>query len=476
MIDKKLLIEACDSLFKSEIGKKTEAEIYETISKFSMADKLKDGVLIGFSGGSDSVLLLIFFRNFQKKHNIRLKAIHINHMIRGDEADFDEDFCLEFCNALEVEISSYKIDIPKIAADNKTGTEEAARNERYKIFGAVAKAEGFSSIATAHNATDNLETIIFNLMRGSGLSGLCGIAPVRDNILRPIIGLPKSQITQILTDAKIPFVTDKTNFSTEYTRNYIRHKILPSLGRLSQSPEASCKKASDSLRIDEDYIIGEANNIYRENLKDGKIEARLLSDLHPALSSRIIRIMAKEKCDTLPEKFHINKILKLISQNDNFEVALPGAVSFFSENGYAYVDFTKKTKRTFEKNIILKDGFTEIPELSLAVSISDSKIEDFSSNVYKISIQADLQSAIICDRLYIRTRKDGDAYFYGGMTRRVKKLFSDKKIPKAERDFIPIICDGSGIVWIPGFGVRDDSKIKSNNEKTHKYITIYKKI
>ncbi len=476
MIDKNFLAEACDNLFKSETGGKTEAAIHSAISEFSMFDTLKGGVIVGFSGGADSVLLLIFLRNLRKNIDFKLKAIHINHMIRGDDADGDENFCREFCDILGIEFSAYKIDVPKIAAETKIGTEEAARNERYKIFAQIAGNEKFTAIATAHNATDNLETVIFNLMRGTGLSGLCGISPVRGNIIRPLIGLPKSDITKILSDAKIPFVIDKTNFSTEYTRNYIRHEILPSLYRLSQSPEISCKKATDSLRVDDNYITLQAENIYVKNENDGKIEAEFLKSLHPALSSRIIRIMAKKKSGILPEKIHIAKIFELLPINNTFEVALPGGISFFRDRDFCYISDTEKTVSSFKETVFLKEGFNEIPELSIAISISDNKIKDFSSNVYKISIQADLQSAIIYDRLYVRTRRDGDSYFYGGMTRKVKKLFSDKKIPNDKRDLIPLICDSKGIVWIPGFGVRNDTeKSNTDKEKIHKWVTVYEK-
>ncbi len=472
MINKEFLLSACDSVFNTDTGRKAESEIRKTINNFSMMNDIQKGVIVGFSGGADSVLLLIFLLKLRKEANFNLKAIHINHLIRGTDADNDEKFCREFCKALDIDFSSYRMDVPKIANEEHLGLEEAARNIRYKCFEEVLKnCDKFKTIVTAHNATDNLETFIFNLMRGTGSCGLSAISPIRKSIIRPMLSVPKEDITKVLSDAKIPFVTDKTNFSTEYTRNYIRHEILPKFKRLSPSPELSCKKAIDSLRSDDEYISAMAYQFYIENVKDGKIDSNELVSLHFALYVRVLRLMIKEKSPSSPEKVHIDKIFNLLSASENFEVALPGGISFYCRYGICYIDTSSKKSVANVEIIPLKNGFNEIPILDIAIGISDNKNEDFSSNVYKIAIQADLQSAIILGELRVRTKRDGDSYYYGGITRKVKKLFNDKKISPEDRNRIPIICDEKGIVWIPGFGVRDDL----TKTKKHRWITIYKK-
>jgi tRNA(Ile)-lysidine synthase len=171
------------------------------------------------------------------------------------------------------------------------------------------------------------------------------------------------------------------------------------------------------------------------------------------------------------EKVHLDKIVDLLLSSDNFKVSVPGGYTFTAENGDVYFsNEAAKNIKTIEK-VYLSSSFTEIPELGIAISIFDNKYEDFSSNVYKFSIQADLNSAIISGELYVRTKKDGDSYYFGGMTRKLKKLFNDKKIPVSIRSKIPIICDDKGILWVPGFGVRDDG----NKDGHHKWITVYKK-
>ncbi len=473
MIDRNELLCACDNLFNTEHGRQTASLINKAIFDFSMESYIKSGVLVGFSGGADSVLLLIFFRKLQKEQNFKLKAIHINHMIRGTDADSDEEFSREFCEALEIDFESYRIDVPKISCERKRGLEEVARDVRYEAFNEhIDKSSNLGSIAIAHNATDNAETLIFNLMRGSGLKGLCGISPTRDNIFRPLIFIPKSDITQLLTDAKIPFVTDKTNFSVEYTRNYIRHEILPRLCKLSPSPEKAISRVIKNLSADAEYLSNTAKEFILSHSDDGKISVHDLSALSPAILSRVVSIMIQSQTNAMPEQVHIEKIIGLISKNNSFRVDLPGGVSFFSDKFTAYVDATKPREHLTMDEIVLNYGFNEIPELGIGIAVSNDKNTDFSSNVYNFSIQADLYSAIIFGKLCVRTRKAGDAYFYGGIRRRVKKLFCDRKIRETERDRIPIICDDSGIIWIPGFGVRCDG-ISDNNK--HLWISIYKK-
>ncbi len=470
MIDKNSLILSTENVFLSELGSSVISEIEAHLNAYSMLEYIKNGVAVGLSGGADSVLLLIFLVNLRKRFSFALKAIHINHMIRGDEADRDEAFCFELCSALNVEFVSVKRDIPALSKESKCGLEEAARNVRYKEFRALVEADkDIGTIATAHNATDNLETFLFNMLRGSGLSGLCGIAPIKGNIIRPLLTLPKSKISSLLAEANIPFVTDSTNFSCEYSRNYIRNEILPKLSRLSPSAENACTRAIENLRNDRDYLEGLAEDFLKNNYRDGAIDTETLTSAPLSIFARAIRRMSENITDRLPEKTHIDNIRALLLRSRHFEVDLPGEVAFFCRGNKCFIS-KKNTLPRFEGVRILCDGVNTIAELGIDVFLSDTK-EISSSNVYNFSIQADLSSAIILGEIRVRTRKNGDSYFYGGIHRKVKKLMNDKKIPPEKRDRIPVFFDDKGILWIPGFGVRDDSP----SEKKHKWITVYEK-
>lgn len=473
MIDKESLVFACDNLFDSKLGKEIESSVKRVISENNMLPLIKNGVAVGLSGGADSVLLLIILRKMQKELDFTLKALHVNHMIRGESADSDEEFSKDFSQALGIEYESLKADVPSYAKDNRLGTEEAAREIRYNFFKtAVERDERINTIATAHNSTDNLETFIFNFMRGSGIRGLGGIAPIRDNVIRPLIQVSKEDILKLLTDSKIPFVVDETNFSTEYTRNYIRHEILPKLKRLTPSPEQMSSKVISNIRSDAEYLELSAKQFFDANMKNGKIESIKLKSLHPAILSRVIRLMSFDFGAPTPEKIHVDKISHLIKSANRFEVDIPGKAKFISKDSLCYISPKDAADKTTKFEHSLSEGFNEISELNIGIAITSDSSVNYSSNVYKFSIQANLQSVIIKGNLTVRNKSDGDAYFYGGMTRKVKKLFCDKKIPLSKRETIPIITDEKGIIWIPGFGVRDDSP----TEKTNKWVTIYEKI
>lgn len=464
------LLEACDNLFDSELGKKIYTNIIKTVNDFGMQKMLSAGTVVGLSGGADSVLLLIFLRKLRKEHNFNLKAVHINHMIRAADADRDEVFSRNLSKLLDVEFSSYSYDVPRLASERKSGIEETARSVRYEAF-EKSLGNGYSTVATAHNATDNTETFIFNFIRGAGTLGLTAISPVRDNIVRPLITISKEDILALLAENHIPFCTDETNFSCEYTRNYIRHEILPKLKHLSQNPDESSARTIANVRCDSDFIEEYSKLFFKKNYTDGAISASSLRELHKAPLVRVIKRMAKEVTDSVPEKIHFDEIFKLLKTQKNFEIDLPGGIAFYLKDGICHIaekSYPKDKKEIFVK---LKESFNEIPELDIAVGISNGKCEDFSSNVYKFSIQANLLSAIIDGELYLRTRKDGDSYFYGGINRKLKKLFNDKKIPIDKRDLIPVICDSNGILWVPGFGVRDDNP----SEKNSVWITVYEK-
>jgi len=455
-------------LFESKLGAKIYSDALHTIKNYNMDKKLCGGVLVGFSGGADSVMLLCVLKKYAEENGIKkLCAVHLNHMIRGAEAERDEEFSRDFCTALDVEFVSFKRDIPMEAQRLSKGIEETARIVRYSIFEDLLQSRNdISCIAIAHNATDNLETVIFNMMRGAGTAGLAGIAPVRDEIIRPLISTPKPDITSALEEATIPFVVDSTNSETDYKRNYIRAEILPKLRVLSENPEAQAARLSENLRHDNLYIVSEAKRFL--NAFNEKAPAKKLLQLSLAVFSRVISLMAKRGGSFGVEHTHIYKIRKLLEEGNSFSVSLPGGVSFICQQGLCDVDKLNDTEPiSYERK--LKKGINYIPEIDAQIVVSDMPIDNFSSKVYKIAIQRAIDFDIIKGELLVREKRDGDSYVYGGMTRKLKKLFNDKSISPEKRPLIPVICDGEGILWVPGFSVRDGGKKNAENKV---YISI----
>ncbi len=455
------MIKRLELLFSSKAGKNIFDDAVCIIKEHSMDDWLSRGVLVGLSGGPDSVMLLCFLKKYAEKAKVgKILAVHVNHMIRGEEADRDERFSEEICRELGIEFLSVKRDVPNEAKELSLGIEEAARNIRYSIFSDLIQSRNdVSCIAVAHNSTDNLETVILNMMRGSGTRGVAGIPPVRDNIIRPLLYSSKKKIVSALSDATIPFVIDSTNGESEYRRNYVRNEILPMLYRLSDDPEGMVSRSSRNLRCDFEYIEAIADHFLNEQ-SDKTVLREDLSKLHPAVFSRVINEICRRGGATGVEYTHIASITELMSRSDNFEVSLPGQVNFLCRKGKCCVERLLPFD-DIRYDVTLSYGENIIEPLGICIFLSDKPFDDFSSNVYKISIQTSIDFDIIKGDVRVRNKRDGDTYIYGGMTRKLKKLFNDKGISPELRSRVPVFYDDEGILWVKGFSVRDGGCKKS---------------
>jgi tRNA(Ile)-lysidine synthase len=365
-------------------------------------------------------------------------------MIRGEEADRDQEFCRHVCEKYGVELVVYRLDIPTLAKERGKGIEETARDERYRVFEQERSNRGFDAILTAHNADDNVESVIFNLARGAGLNGLCGIKPVNGYILRPLIYLSKDEIFSLCRENNIEYVTDSTNADTDYTRNYIRHKIVPIMRELNPELDYAVSRMSEGLIKDEAFILGQAKEFMSE-YKDGCVKTESISALHQSVRVRVLRLMAKTSLDY--------KSLRACED-----------IIFNSECG-SYIDIGKgkafKKERDYvhflDKNDILPveyayelDGVVYIDELSMAVRTGDTVPDTYSE---EYSVRLDKKG--INGRLLVRSRKDGDKIKVNNMTKKVKRILCDNHIPSHLRDKLPIICDDGGIVALPGLCIRD---------------------
>ena len=456
------MIEKISRLFKSENGKKIYDNILQTVSSDNMQEYIDGGVLLGLSGGADSVMLLCFFIEYKKSRSFSLACAHVNHSIRGEEAERDMKFSENLARMLDVEFISAKLDIPKISKERRLGIEEAARDERYRFFrNIISGRNDLSCVAVAHNSTDNLETVVFNMLRGSGLRGICGINPVRDNIIRPLIRVTKADIESVLRENDIPYCVDSTNFSTDYTRNYIRREILPTFKRLTDNPEFTVGRLCDNVRDSISFIDASADDFITINSFNDKISKTALLSLPRAVLSDVI-IKIAQKYNISLEFTHITKIISLLSKDD-FSYSLPGNLRFICEEGSCYIG-TQIQEKTNGFNFKLNFGINEFSDFDAAIILSEEKIINSSLNVYKIAIQQKFDFDIIEGGVFVRSRLEGDSYVYGNMTHKLKKLFNDRKIPPSRRIFVPIVCDKDGILWPIGFSPRQNSQKNRNNK------------
>ncbi len=445
------MLDLSAEFFESDKGRRLYSKIASSVEKYGMDRMLSGGVLLGFSGGADSVLLLHFLRCYLKNKPSKILCVHINHLIRGEEAFADEEFSRSTCEALGVEFLSKRIDVPSVAAKLGLGLEECARNIRYNEFNEIIRGRNdISAIAVAHNSTDNVETVLLNVLRGAGARGASGIPPVRDNICRPLISASKSEIVEALSSYGIKFVTDSTNLSSDYTRNYVRNEVLPKLRRISNDPEAMFLRMSENLRSDDDYI----NSVADEIIASGSVTTDKLASLHESVFVRVVARMVGDRSSISSASL---RDLRGLLGLKNFRYSLPGGAKFIAEGGVCRIQ--ADDLRDIDYICYVEKDFARLDAINSVFAILDVESKKSYSNIYKKSIQANLRSAIINGRLYLRPKKDGDTVYYGGMTHKLKKLFNDKKIPPSLRSRIPVLCDDSGVVWVPGFGVRDDRPV-----------------
>lgn len=393
-------------------------------------------VVCGYSGGADSTALLFVLKEFLPSD--RIVACHVNHMIRGKEADRDEEHCRKKCERLGIPFVSFRVDVPALAAKEKTGIEEAARNARYSLLTSLAEKEGNAKIAVAHNSNDNAETVIFNLVRGASLKGLGGIPPIRDNIIRPLIEVTRKEIEDYLSELGEDYVTDSTNSDTAYSRNLIRNEVIPLLERIVPSATENISRASKLLREDNRCL----EVLSKEDC---------CKEFTPLLSRRIIDEFSLLTSESLSSA-NISDCIDLIKKGKLWSsVSLPGNKKMvITRDGFAFEEDKDSTEPSSFR-IAIKEGKNETP-FGTVVLI---KIDDCDTNIYNLSIRKTIRFDTIKGTLEARNRTEGDSILYHGHKKSLKKLLNEKKVSASDRKKLIIISDEDGILWIPGVAEKD---------------------
>ncbi|MBQ8133044.1 MAG: tRNA lysidine(34) synthetase TilS [Clostridia bacterium] len=439
-----------------------ENKAAETVAKYNMLCQ-GDTVVIGVSGGADSCALFHFLLSIRERMNLRLIVCHVNHMLRGKEADRDETFVRELCGKNDVEFRLLKIDVAGESKKRKLGTEQCGRDIRYTFFEEIAK-ESDAKIATAHTASDNAETVILNLTRGCGVRGLCGIPPVRDHIIRPLIEVTRDEVEEYCRNKGFAFVTDSTNLTREYTRNKIRLDVIPILKTINPAFERTITRMSENSRCNVNYLYSQANNALSRALVQNKFEkiykAEILYSLDEAVFAEAVSIMAQEFGVT-PEAKHI-KLIRDIARNSG-AVEIKDNIYAVSEQGYLRII---KKKDTIVTEPVPFVGCKTVVISDKKFTVSKMKIDEFHNRKKnsKFLFHNSLDYDTIPMSALFRCRKSGDVFRppKRNVTKTLKKLFNELKIPKEQRDSIIVLADGSDILWIEGIGADAEHQVDSN--------------
>jgi tRNA(Ile)-lysidine synthase len=432
-------------------------KVKDTIDTFDMI-KYKDHIVIGVSGGADSMSLLHVLYSMQQEYELKLTAVHIHHGLRGKEADEDADFVSNICSQYQIPYVLYRFDIGQEAKLRKLTEEEAGRMMRYTAFEEVLQKKGAQKIAVAHTTNDQAETLLMRLMRGTGLQGLGGIPPVRGPIIRPLIGCTREEVETYCKQYQVLFRNDSSNHTELYTRNKIRIHLIPWLQKeLNPTVVDILNQTSILLQEEERYMDEQAQMLFEQVVgvrQDGEsieLHVSKLLSVHPVMRKRILRkaiLCVRESLKDIGFG-HIVDMEGLLQKQTGKKINLPGKI--LVEKQYDILKIYKKT-------IVHKGYFYEIQEKSplfivelgqyvRAIVYPKENFTDFSHSVYTKTFDYDK----IKNGIQIRTRLTGDRIQLRG-NKKLKDFFIDEKVPRDSRDKVPLVTDGQQIIWVVGYG------------------------
>jgi len=448
--------------------KTVDQKILNFIDEESLLSK-GDKVLVALSGGADSVFLLSFLLKYKKCFDLKLSAFHLNHNLRGKEAIDDEKFCRSFTKQKKVEYFSASKNVKAFAKKNKLSVEEAGRNLRYSELERIAGKNGFNKIATAHNANDNTETILLNLIKGTGIKGIAGIPVMRGIIIRPILTVSKDEILSYLGKKKISFRTDSSNLSNEYERNFLRNEIIPAL--------------KEKLNVQLDNTLLKSSKVFRSisAALEKQIEAIIMDAVEFKGKQLSINIDETIKLDenlvgeffkkTVPDYFpvelsneNVKALISLLKKQKGKSIALANGLTAYRESKKILISKRKKFKKkeieiTVGKSKKIYGGVISINK----VLLKSAKKNNDNSAEY---ISADG----IHGKFILRTWKDGDRFYPLGMkgSKKISDFLTEQGIPSYKKREQLVLTNSGKIVWVVGLRLDDMFKLKTNSKKVFK--------
>ena len=414
-------------------------EILNINKKYNLI-KNNDNIVVGFSGGPDSVFLVEMLKKLQCFFNFKIYLVHINHLLRGEDADSDENFSFEYAKKNNLEIFIKRIPVKKIAKEIGKTLEEVGREERYKFFSEIYEKVGATKIATAHNKDDQIETFLFRLIRGTSLQGLEGIKIKNNNVIRPISEIYKKDILEYLNKNEIQYKIDKTNFENEFTRNSIRLDLIPFI---EERYNIKFKDKIFSL-IEEIRENNQNNSLNLSDYTDSK--NRILLEKIKFLSNfdrkNLLGLFLNEK-NIEVNRNKIDEINSLIKSNGTKKIDLNKTYRIVKNYTHLYIEEKREDNTINNSTIQLKIPSEQVfNNFKISVEIAKNLDIPKEKNQY-------LLDTLYNDIIEVRYRKEGDRIFLDeNHSKKIKEIFIEQKIPKDIRDRIPIFLYNNNIFWI----------------------------
>jgi len=462
------------------------------IKEYRLIEK-GDKVLVAVSGGPDSVALLMALIQLSKKLKFTLAAAHLNHRLRGKEADEDANFVKALAKSLNIPLASKEVDIKSLKQRRGGSIEEVARDERYAFLCSTAAKMGCNKIALGHNLNDNAETTLMNLLRGSGVKGLGGIPPHRQmngvELIRPLIAVTRKEILAYLRRRKAKYRTDSTNVDTTFKRNRIRHKLIPLLGR-DYNPKVTLilGETARVMRQTNQYLESEVQRLTGDLVKPCNagfcLKRKELLSLHPFIRKELFRGLLTTRFNITPELSLLEKMDRFIAAGRSGKINISNSVAVYRQYSDIIVGKTPEDVENFEKRIsIPARTFLGYFGTQFSAEIVNNRKEavnreqkppaffDVWENICG-GKPAEFQEFLNADnlpeeKLIIRNRRSGDRYqpIGFGRDKKVKEIFIDEKIHFTIRPKIPLLLCGSDILWIMGYRINEKYKVTQSTRK-----------
>ena len=427
-----------------------------------------DAVLVGLSGGADSMTLLHVLLELRDELGLcRVAAAHVNHGLRGEEAARDEQFVRQYCAAHEVPLFLCHADVAAAAQAAGQGIEETGRQIRYAFFAETAEKNGFTRIATAHTRSDVTETILLHMVRGCGLQGISGISPTRGQIIRPLLDCTRAEIETYCAEQKLAYVTDSTNTDTVYARNRLRHCVVPELYRINPQIEEAFARLAGTARRDAAFLQEFAQRALEQVRspagKAGRYDRKRLGELSEAIAVRVLMLAAEESGATGCEDRHAEAMLQL--REAEGAVTLPGNIIVRTNGQLLQIEPCSAPPESFSF-LALSGSRYEIAGSTYVFEILSREKFEFQKKIHKILLKNAFNYDKIEGNIRIENRQPGDAFHPAGrgVGKTLKKLFNEAKLPEQQRAATPILRDEQGIVLVYGFGC--DKRVAVDNAAT----------
>lgn len=469
----------------------SKQKVLRTIQNYRMISK-GDSLLVGVSGGPDSVALLYLLMGLRDNYNLQLYVVHLNHMLRGNESDKDAGYVRRLSKKLKLPVFIGKKDVRKFAKANKLSLEEAARIQRYEFYKQIADKLNIRKIALGHTADDNAETVLMRLLRGAGEQGLIGIYPVRYignlKVIRPLLNIYRREIESFLKEKKISARTDSSNADNKFLRNKVRLELIPLLEEnYNKDIKRVLVNTADILKEDNEYLEEVTKKFYSQAVlkqrKKGEfsdandesihLSVKKIEDFPLAIQRRVLRYGIKELTGTLRQITyqHWNEVLKLLNSNLAYgHIDLP--------NGLIVERLRRELviRRGKGQNIcsiiypVKIPGETLVPEFGVklicAISKRKTNLEFSMQNPYQGSFDYNK----IKKPVFIRTRKEGDTFQPLGMKgkKKIKDFLIDQKIPQPEKSKVLFLTDKTDIIWLIGLRISERFKVTAKTKQVLK--------